>query len=251
MFGPNISLGMNRASGTTTSGGAWTPLNLGAKLLGWWVASDTVGSPVSSWVDRVAGYNMAQATGSLQPLRNATGLNGQPTVDFDGTDDFLNMESQPFPSAANPTEIWTLARNDRPAAAALTGAFASYGGTNALTGRNTGVVGTGGVNRQYATTGTGAAATTVTNTNSVADGAHVLRHQFTATDTIIALDGGTPMSAAIVPGTGTTRVRFGARMSDVVAQWAQVGLAQVAITSPLTVGEATSFLAYLRQQGGI
>lgn len=61
-------------------------------MLAAWVADDIGignGAAVSSWVDRVAGFNLAQSTGANQPLYRTTGVGGQPAVDFDGTDDSL------------------------------------------------------------------------------------------------------------------------------------------------------------------
>lgn len=52
------------------------------------------GSTVSQWNDKSGNNrNVSQATASRQPTYNATGLNSKPTLDFDGTDDFLQNAS--------------------------------------------------------------------------------------------------------------------------------------------------------------
>jgi hypothetical protein len=73
---------------------AWTPAQLPALAL-WLDAADTStitlnGSNVSQWNDKSGnGRHVLQATASQQPSYNATGLNGKPTVVFDGVGDIL------------------------------------------------------------------------------------------------------------------------------------------------------------------
>lgn len=66
---------------------------LGSDLVAWFDARDLHalddGAAVSSWTNRTGNGNAVQATGSLQPLYSATGLNGQPAVVGDGTNDVL------------------------------------------------------------------------------------------------------------------------------------------------------------------
>jgi hypothetical protein len=57
-----------------------------------WIADDIAladGASVSSWVDRIGGYDLAQATGAKQPTYRTTGIAGHPAVDFDQSDDML------------------------------------------------------------------------------------------------------------------------------------------------------------------
>jgi len=52
------------------------------------------GDAVSAWISREGdSRNFTQATGAKQPLYRASGINGQPGVDFDGTDDLLYLAS--------------------------------------------------------------------------------------------------------------------------------------------------------------
>lgn len=76
-----------------TSG--WNPSQLGADLALWLDATDadTItlnGSTVSQWDDKSGnGRNVLQATASQQPTFVSNGLNGKPTISFDGTNDIL------------------------------------------------------------------------------------------------------------------------------------------------------------------
>lgn len=63
--------------------------------IAWWLRADDLNaaadaSSVSSWVDRIASYNFAQATGSKQPTfyktTSARLIGGKQTVSFDGGD---------------------------------------------------------------------------------------------------------------------------------------------------------------------
>jgi len=76
-----------------TSG--WNPSQLGADLALWLDAADadTItlnGSDVSQWDDKSGnGRNVSQATAAQQPTFVSNGLNGKPTISFDGTNDIL------------------------------------------------------------------------------------------------------------------------------------------------------------------
>lgn len=60
----------------------------------------TLGTGVSAWADQTGnGYTLSQAAGGQQPAYNATGLNGKPTITFDGTDDFMSNASLDLPAA--------------------------------------------------------------------------------------------------------------------------------------------------------
>ena len=76
-------------------GAAWTPADLGADLALWLDADDAStitlnGSNVSQWSDKSGNArHVLQAAASGQPVYNVTGLNGKPTITFDGTNDIL------------------------------------------------------------------------------------------------------------------------------------------------------------------
>ena len=75
--------------------GPWTPADLGADLALWLDADDSStitlnGSDVSQWDDKSGNArHVLQAAASQQPVYNVTGLNGKPTITFDGTNDIL------------------------------------------------------------------------------------------------------------------------------------------------------------------
>jgi hypothetical protein len=60
------------------------------------------GGPVQQWNDQSGGnHHATQATGSSQPLKDATTINGRPSILFDGVDDSLGLGNLTalFPSA--------------------------------------------------------------------------------------------------------------------------------------------------------
>ena len=68
-----------------------------AGLVARWRASDlalTDGSAVTSWTDAASGFVASQGTTTAQPTYRATGFNGHPGVEFDGTADYLQSTSQ-------------------------------------------------------------------------------------------------------------------------------------------------------------
>lgn len=83
------------ASEAYSSAAAWTPADLGASLELWFDANDTAtvtlnGSTVSQWDDKSGNTrNISQGSASQQPTWNSTGLNGMPTVVFNGSNDIL------------------------------------------------------------------------------------------------------------------------------------------------------------------
>lgn len=91
---------------------AWTPLNLGAALLGWWDASDSAtitlnSGNVSGWASKVGGLTATQGTAAKQPPYSATALNNLPGLTFTAaTGHFLSISSiATFPLAANPSTL--------------------------------------------------------------------------------------------------------------------------------------------------
>lgn len=105
-----VSLGLNQTSnstrtrtftgspGTPPTVGPWTPANLPGGTSLWLDASSsgtisTSGSSVTEWRDRSgANRHATQSLSTSRPVLNATGLNGQASIDFDGSNDSLGFD---------------------------------------------------------------------------------------------------------------------------------------------------------------
>ena len=122
----------------------WTPRLIGSSLLAWYdaaeVGSFSFGTGVSQWRDLSGnGLHLDQSIGANQPIRDATGLNGFPTVAFDGADDTLRSDPAQRPWPAPLVQPFTLISVLKPPAyASVVSARRMYsqfnrnfGGTNA------------------------------------------------------------------------------------------------------------------------
>lgn len=243
----SLSLGTQLAS----SGASWNPITgLGSSLLAYWDA-DTAssltlsGSNVTTWADVKNGYAVTQAVSGSKPIYSATGLNNRGAVTFDGTDDFLELASQPFPSANNGSEIWALVNQTALVADTTARGIAGYGTDLASTSRYDIRRVITGVNRG----GVGGAAT-VSNTAADFSGIHVIRGRFEATQISVSIDGNTAATGAAIPNTGTTRVRIGATPLAAPTYF-QGAVNALIVTSLLTTDQATQLTQYLKTRGGI
>ena len=85
-----VYLGSTRVAG-------WIKPTEVSGLAGWWDASAlglSDGDAVASWSDLSGNSRtLAQGTSGARPAYRATGLNGKPAVDFDGSDDYLEVDS--------------------------------------------------------------------------------------------------------------------------------------------------------------
>lgn len=69
------------------------------------------GSTVSAWADQTANAkHYTQGTAANQPTYNAAGLNGRPTLTFDGTNDSLASTLNLPAPGTTPTFIWWVGR---------------------------------------------------------------------------------------------------------------------------------------------
>lgn len=223
---------------------------LGASLLGWWTADRAdlftlSGAQVSAWRDVVAGYELSQAIGGSRPLFSATSFNGAPGVTLDGSDDELTLASTPFPTGANPCEVWAIVQQDTAVGDATLRRLFSYGGNSANTRRTVNRALVGGVNRANITAGTGAAEPTTTNTNVDFSSRHMLRAQFTGTAIPVDVDGvAAAAPTAAVPATGTTRTRMGANTGDTALGFYQGIVRDLLVTLPLSTDVAAALQAW-------
>ncbi len=107
----NASVALRRLS--------WTPSDIGPSLYAWYDAADRasifIGTGVSQWSDKSGGgRNLVQSVGSSQPAYEANGLNGLPTVAFDGSNDSLGSSPLSYPWAAPLAQPYTVVQLARP-----------------------------------------------------------------------------------------------------------------------------------------
>lgn len=233
--------------------GNWTPWALGPSLLGYYDAETASsfalsGSSVTTWTDLVGGYAATQATAGLKPTYSASSFNSRPGVTFDGVDDYLEYAGQPFPDAANPSEIWALVSQDA-LVAINTGTLAAFsygasGGSRAIAR----TVVTLANRARSSSTGTG----TPTAVDGSVDfsGIHLVRAVFTATTISVSVDGGAATTSSLVSATQTSLVRIGCPAFNTTAVWTGV-INAILVTGPLTASQATFLTAFLKARGGI
>jgi len=241
-----------RARARSIANGTWRgPLAiLGTSLLEAWSADRTelitlvAPNKVSSWKGYFFGYDMAQSTDASRPTYSATSMNGKPAITFDGTDDFLNLESMPFPTGAVNFEIWCVFTQDVVPSDATTRQLLSMGGT--ANGSRLALVrgNVAGTSRLRCDTGDGAAAQPTQDGATNCYWRHVVRAQFTPTTTTITIDNGTPVSAAVVPAIGSTRVRFGSNTANSPSAFWGGKIREVMVTGPVSTAQATAMWNY-------
>lgn len=250
-----IGLGLHLANFGGGGGGApWQPSDLGAKLrLDFNPASglSLSGADVTSWTDTVQSFPITQASSGLKPDYSATGLNGNPAVTGDGTDDYLQAAVTALPVAiptgAAECEMWALVNQPTPSGTPGTATFFNYGSTSAINQRRLERVVASGANRAQLNVG----GTLVRNDNVVFTGIHVLRGRVGAATSTLEVDGvSSGVGVAVVPATGTNRMAMCSLIAGTV-QFSPCAIARVIVTVPLDAGEAASMLAYLKAIGGI
>lgn len=120
--GRYVRAGTRQRYKTSSSGGgsSFNPKDI-TGCVACWVADDCSsvgdGAAVSSWVDRKNNLNLAQATGTKQPLYRASGIGTAPAIDFDGTDDLLVYAAANAVSTAQSGHIFAVIRGDATTAA--------------------------------------------------------------------------------------------------------------------------------------
>lgn len=232
----------------------WSPKKLGSSLLGYFDAANIsqAAGALTSWPDAITGIVPTQATGSAKPSFSPTGLNGGPCVTFDGVDDCLTVASVPYPSGAVPCELWVLA-DQQALVADATARYAFSYGDAVTTGRWVGRTVASGNNLATCRHGNGATSVILNASSAIPlDGRHVICAGIAATSCSIAVDGGAPTSAALVPATATARTRLGAHSQSSAASFHQGPIGIIAVTTPISTTPAgAQFWAYLKRRGGI
>jgi hypothetical protein len=239
-------LGLDRLTGR----GGWTPLALGSSLLAWWTAdrADLItlsGAAVTSWKDVTHGYDAVQAVSAARPIFSATGFNGAPGLTFDGTDDYLELASQPFPSGAAGSEIWAVVQQSSPAGETIPRILLAYGGDSPTTQRRMGRFVVSGVNRLTTETGTGSGGPS--NTLSTVDfsGRKMVRCIYGPATTTPQLDGVAGAGVSAVPTTATAKFRIGSTANAIPSNYWRGQIRDAIVTDLLTTDQATSIQAYL------
>ncbi len=191
--------------------------------LAWWNAGRNdliaVETGVSSFRDSYNAYDMVQAVALSQPLYSLTSFSGFPGLTADGLAQQLTLASQPFPSAAAVSTLRFVGDQVALAADATSRAGFSYGGVTINDSRTIGRNVVSAVNRGFGRTGSGASFTTVNGTTVDLIGRHFIRVLIGAAQTEVSVDLNTAVVGAVVPSTGTTRVRIFALTNTVVANF--------------------------------
>ena len=227
---------------------------LGSDLIAYWDANrgdliTSEGNAVSAWLDIVAGYSLAQGTEGFKPIYSPTSLNNAPGITADGTDDYLTCVDagllSALPAGANPSETWVLFSQAALPADTTERFIVAYGGTSLITGRAISRIVTSGTNRTRSRTGDGAASTNISDTVVDLSGVHVVRQVVGATSTSLYIDGGSAVTASVVPSTTASRLRAFSSNASAPVNYGQCTIAAILITLPLSPATATGLQTYL------
>lgn len=236
---------------------AWTPLDLGAKLLAWWDAEyapglSLTGNLVDSWTDRKSGYVVSQTLSGSKPSLNVIGMNNRPAIVFDGVDDHLFTLTQPLPSGATPADLWLLAGQDVLAGVTGTRIPIMYGSTvNGLTARYIRRTVIAGVNRASQSIGNGATQSIIQDATVDLTGNHVIWGEGTGTENRISCDGQAKVMAAVAQSLAAVgALAIGSNNTRLSNYW-QGPVNSIIVTQPLTNPEATQLMTFLKSRGGI
>jgi hypothetical protein len=101
-------------------GGAFSPLNYGSPVHAFWAEDPAWSDPgdgnaVSSWRnDGSDGTAATQASGTLQPIFRSAGVNGKPSIEFDGANDYLLAPATSTGSVSQPGTVVLVTDANRP-----------------------------------------------------------------------------------------------------------------------------------------
>jgi hypothetical protein len=233
---------------------------LGSDLIEYWDASraDTISeitdstytNAVDGWTGLILGSKLAMSTPNLKPTYVSDDPLLGPCINFDGVQQRLVCTDAPLlaalPSGANPCELWALCTQDIAGTDATTRHLVGYADTSVTNGRSLARVGVSNVNRARTYTGTGAAATTATDTVVDFTGVHVLRGIFGGAQTSLEIDSNAPTNVSVVPVTSVpTRLCVGSIPALAGSNFWKGKVAALFVTKPLSVEKAAALHAYL------
>jgi hypothetical protein len=229
--------------------------DLGSSLLAWWDATRGIslsGSSVAAWTDKARGLVASQSTSAARPTFDPAGFNGFPCLTFDGTDDRLMGETMPFPTGANPVEIWMVLSQDAATDNDIERRAFAYGDT-AATSRliqrpAPSVVST--TNRARLNVGNGTTTTAITPAADFGS-RHLLRAEIGATTSRLTMDGSATSSASVTPSTASARYRIGASSASAATSFWLGKIRHVIVTLPLSSGPAARLQTFLLAQRAI
>lgn len=252
---PGFGLGIGQGSG----GWGRPERFVGPALRALWDAEKAgslqlAGANVTAWTDLVSGHVAAQTVSGSKPLYMPAGFGGRAGLLFDGTDDFLNLESAPFPSGTEPSEIWVLFDWLMPPADTSLRTLAGYGGAGSVDSRRVQRAVSGGVrNVARVAVGTGTGTQSTSDTSDIS-GRHLVRGVFAATSRVV-VDGWSQASNADAPNTLSVRTRIGARQTATAAEHAHAVVSAVAIIDPARPGwseaKAARLTAWMLARRGV
>lgn len=212
---------------------AFSPLDIGSSLLSWW----TAGRGISvNWTDVKAGRVMTVSGATW----GATSFNGAPGWTFDGVDDYMNLESQPFPSGAAPVEIFAVFQQN--AVDTASRSLFGYGGSAGSSGRSLQRI---SGNKMRANVGTGGGTAAAEDATNLVTSRHVVHGIWTETDVSISVDGNAYVTTAAVPATDTLRVRIGSSLANTPAGFFSGVVSDVSICGPLSTGARAAMVSHL------
>lgn len=221
-------------------------------ILAWWDPSDittlfkdsagtvpveAANDPVGLMRDKLGSVHFSTPDAS-RPL-----WDGVNALIFNGTTSFMNHEAQPFPSGANPSQLFSIVRQDALAADATNRTILSYGNGTATGLRNLRRVVSGGVNRLGIAVGDGAAGVTANETTVNFSGVHTVRMAVGGTSTAFDIDEVPATPLSVIPNTGTLRTRLGANTGTTATALHHGKIGPTAIANPDSEAE----LAILRK----
>ncbi|WP_297105090.1 hypothetical protein [uncultured Devosia sp.] len=234
-----------------STGGGWTPLALGDKLLEWWTADllsslTIVGGYVSAWRGMKNGYELTQASSPSRPAYSATGFGGRPCLTADGIDDFLSAESTfNLPIGNDAVDFFGIIQQDALPADTTARHLMGYGGALSTDRRLVLRLVDTGVNRARVAVGTGSGTGGVTGTTVDFSSRHLVRGLMGNSNVRMDVDGQVSGTSGPIATTASVRTRFFSSTGDSPANFWKGAARDMLFTAPtLTAQEVAALEAW-------